>query len=133
MSLSLREKLLYHHIHPAKMSVDVVAAIAAAVLLWQQHLLRAIAVGIVLPLAASAIVLTFADLGKLTQSRLGVYAGRNMTPAMEAAKIVGVFLSWGGAWYRSVMVCILGLLVIALAWGRDAILARLQGGRRPQA
>ena len=40
--MTLREKLLYHQVHPAKIGIDVTTALAAAVLLWQQHLLRAV-------------------------------------------------------------------------------------------
>jgi hypothetical protein len=120
------EKLRYHHVHPAKLGTDVVFAIMAAVLLWQQHLLRAIAVGIAPPLIASLLVIRFADLEKLKQSPLGRYAGRHMTPAMEFLKVVGVFIFWGAAWYRSVFYCIVGLLVIAFAWVRGA----LQGSGR---
>jgi hypothetical protein len=116
--MTLREKLLYHKIHPAKLLVDVSALIAAAVLLWQQHLLRAIAVGIVLPALASACVILFADLEKQKDSRFGRYVAGNLTRPVEAALGLGVLLFWGGAWYRSTMVCLAGLIVIALTWVR---------------
>ena len=118
--MTLREKLLYHKIHPAKLLVDVSTLIAAAVLLWQQHLLRAIAVGIVLPGMASACVILLADLQKQKDSRFGRYVAANMTWPVQAAHGFGVMLFWGGAWYQSALVCILGLLVIALAWGQGA-------------
>jgi hypothetical protein len=85
--MTFREKLLYHEVHPAKIIIDVTTALAAAVLLWQQHLLRAAAVGLAPPIIASL---------------------------------------WGAALYRSVFYCIVGLLVIALAWVRGA----LQGSGR---
>jgi hypothetical protein len=119
--MTLREKALYHQIHPAKLVIDVSTAIVAAVLLWQQHLLRAIAVGIVLPVITSACVILFADLETQKQSRFGRYVAGSMTPPMEAARVFGVCLFWGGAWYRSVLVCTGGLLVIAIAWARGAL------------
>ena len=119
--MTLREKLLYHKIHPAKLSVDVSTAIVAAVLLWQQHLLRAIAVGIVLPVLASACVLLFADLEKQKDSRFGRYVAGRLTRSMEAVLGLGVMLFWGGAWYRSIRYCLVGLLVITLAWRRDTL------------
>ena len=106
--MTLREKLLYHHNHPAKLVVDAIAAVAAAVLLWQQHLIRAAAVGVVVPAIASACVLWFAD-----------SKARGVTWTTVTLRIAGVFAFWGGAWYRSVMVCLAGLVVIArprLSW-----------------
>ena len=119
--MTFREKILYHQIHPAKIAVDVITAVAAAVLLWQQHLLRAIAVGLAPPLLASLLVIQFADLEKLKQSALGRYVGRHMTPALELARLVGVFIFWDAAWYRSIFYCVVGLLVIAFAWARGAL------------
>ena len=124
--MTFGEKLRYHHVHPAKLGTDVVSAIVAAVLLWQQHLLRAIAIGLAPPIIASLLVIQFANVEKVTQTRLGRYVGRNMPMAMEFIKVVGVFIFWGAAWYRSVFYCIVGLLVIAFAWVRGA----LQGSGR---
>ena len=116
--MTLREKLLYHHDHPAKLVVDASAAVVAAVLLWQQHLIRAAAVGLVMPAIASACVLWFADLETLKVLRWGRYEARTVTSTMVLVRIAGVFVFWGGAWYRSVMVCFAGLVVIALTWVR---------------
>ena len=46
--------------------------------------------------------------------------------ALEVARLVGVFIFWGAAWYRSVFYCSVGLLVIAFTWVRGA----LQGSGR---
>jgi len=119
--MTFREKLRYHHTHPAKLIVDASAVIAAAVLLWQQHLLRAIAVGIVLPAMASACMILFANLEKQKNSRLGRYAADNMTAPMQAVHAFGVLVFWGGAWYRSIRYCLVGLLVITLAWRRGTL------------
>ena len=124
--MTFREKLLYHEVHPAKIIIDVTTALAAAVLLWQQHLLRAAAVGLAPPIIASLLVIQFANLERMKGSPLGRYIGRNMTPPLEVARLAGVFIFWGAAWYRSVFYCIVGLLVIAFAWVRGA----LQGSGR---
>ena len=83
--MTLREKLLYHQVHPAKISIDVTTALA-----------------------------------------VGRYVGRNMTPPLKVARLVGVFIFWGAAWYRSVFYCSVGLLVIGFTWARGA----LQGSGR---
>ena len=121
-----REKLLYHQVHPAKMIIDVTTALAAAVLLWQQHLLRAAALGLAPPIITSVLVMQFANLEKVKRSPIGRYIGRNMTPPLEVARLAGVFIFWGAAWYRSVFYCSVGLLVIAFAWVRGG----LQGSGR---
>src|SRR5476649_2434372 len=116
--MTIREKLLYHHNHPAKLVVDVIVVIAGAVLLWQQHLYRAAVIGLVVPAFASACVMLFADCETLKELRFGPYEARKTTWLMVAIRIAGVFVFWGGAWYRSVRVCLIGLIVIALTWVR---------------
>ena len=119
--MTLRDKLLYHHIHPAKGATDAICAIAAAVLLWQQHLLRAIAVGFGPPIVVSLVVLQFANLEKLKESSLGRYVGRNMSATTDVVRVAGAFVFWGGAWYKSVFWCIVGLLIIAFVWVRGRL------------
>ena len=100
--MTFGEKLLYHHNHPAKVAMDVVCLVVAGVLIWQQHLYRAMAVGIGGPLIASAIVLAF----------MGVSAHRTLTWPVVAIRIAGAFVFWLGAWYRSVFWCFVGVLII---------------------
>src|ERR1700685_3297233 len=116
--MTFQEKLLHHHGHPAKLAIDVTAALAAGVLIWQQHLLRAIAVGVVLPAIVPAFVLWFADVQKRKNPAIGPYEARETTWPMVITRIAAAFLFWGGAWYRSTMVCTLALIVIAVTWVR---------------
>jgi hypothetical protein len=117
-NMTLREKLLYHHGHRAKLAVDAIAAVVAAMLLWQQHWIRAAAVGLVLPAIASACVLWFADLKTPKELRWGGDQARTVTWTTVAVRIAGVFVFWGGAWSRSVILCLAGLVAIALTWVR---------------
>ncbi len=112
--MTRREKLIYRHEHSAKLVVDAIAAVVAAVLLWQQHLIRATAVGLLVPAIASACVLWFADLETLKELRFRRSEARTVTSTMLLVRMAGVFVIWGGAWYRSVLVCLAGLVVIAL-------------------
>ena len=116
--MTLQEKLLCHHDHPAKLVVDAMAAVVAAVLIWQQHVIRAAAVGLVVPAITSACVLWFSDLETLKGLRFRRSQARSLTSTMVLVRITGVFVFWGGAWYRSVMVCVAGLVAIALTWVR---------------
>lgn len=119
--MTVREKLLYHHAHPAKLMVDGVSAVVAAWLLWEQHLLRAAAVGLVPPIVTSLLVLQFVDLERVKRSPLGRYVGRHMSLPLHITAVAGVFIFWGGAWYRSIFYCIVGLLVIVFAWVRGPL------------
>jgi hypothetical protein len=113
-TMTVQEKLLYHHDHPAKLIADAITAIVAAVLLWQQHLIRAAAVGLVLPALASACVLSFADVQRLVPVPSGRSGRRGMTWTMVLVRIAGVVMLWAGAWYRSMTVSLAGVAVIAL-------------------
>jgi hypothetical protein len=106
--MTFGDKLLYHHEHPAKLAMDLIFLVAAGVLIWQQHLYRAIAVGIGGPLVASAIVLPFVTMP----------ARRTFTWAAVAIRIAGALVFWLGAWYRSIFYCVVGLLIIAAPWIR---------------
>src|SRR5258706_4977859 len=113
--MTFSEKLLRHHDHPAKVAADASAAIIAGVLLWQQHLARAAVVGVAVPSIASACVLWFADFGchRAPSSRVRV-----STWMSTMVRLAGVFVFWGGAWYRSAALCLAGLAVVALTWLR---------------
>ena len=129
--MTLREKLLYHHAHPVKLAADVSAGAIAAWLLWNQHLLRAAAVGLGLPAIASFFVLRLADFERLKRSPLGQYVGRHMSLPLQVAAVVGVIIFAGAAWYRSIFYCIVGLLVVAFVWTRGLLRpsSRPGGGR----
>ena len=105
--MTFTEKLLYHHDHPAKVAADVVCLMVAGVLIWQQHLYRAIAVGIGGPLLVSVAILAFANV-----------TARSTTWQAVAFRVAGAFVFWGGAWYKSVLYCTVGILLIAFPWAR---------------
>jgi hypothetical protein len=121
--MTLRDKLLYHHAHPAKVLVDVVCAFAAGWLFWGQHLLRAAAVGLVPPAMMSLLVLQFVDLERVKQSALGRYVGRHMSLPLHITAVAGVVVFWLAAWYRSIFYCVVGLLIITFAWVRGPLAA----------
>jgi len=125
--MTLREKMLYHQLHPAKLAVDVSTAIAAAVLFWQQHVFRGLAVGLAPPILASMLIIRFVDLEHIRQSSFGRYAAKYMTRPLEIARLAGIVLVWTAAWYRSGYYCVVGSLVIAFAWARGAL---RESGRR---
>jgi hypothetical protein len=119
--MTLHDRLLYHHAHPAKLLVDVASAIAAGWLFWGQHLLRAAVVGLVPPAVASLIVLQFVDVERVKQSALGRYVGRHMSLPLHVTAVAGVIIFWLAAWYRSMFYCVVGLLIVTFAWVRGPL------------
>jgi len=128
--MTLREKLLYHHAHPAKLAVDICSAAVAAWLLWNQHLLRAAAIGLGPPAITSLLVLQFGDFERIRTSALGRYVGTYLSLPHQIAAVAGVVIVWGAAWYRSTLYCIVGLLVVALAWSRTPVFRHAQSSRQ---
>ena len=129
--MTLREKLLYHHAHPVKLAVDLCSAAIAAWLLWNQHLLRAGAIGLGLPAVASLFVLRFADFERLKRSPLGQYVGTHMSLPLQVAAVAGAIIFAVAAWYRSIFYCIVGLLVVAFAWTRGLLRPSARSGGAP--
>lgn len=115
--MDIREKALYHQIHPAKLLTDWSTAFTAAWLLWRGHLLLALMVGIVPAPVASALVIRFADLDRLKDSAPGRYLARYMTPAAQAVRVVGLVVFWAAAWWHSAPGLVGGLAIVVAAWG----------------
>ena len=120
--MTLREKALYHQIHPAKLATDILAEPVSLYFFWTHQLWLGLATHFAPPILASALVVRFADLEPLKDSPLGRYVGRHMTRAVEAARFTGDLVMVAGAWLRAPWLIALGLAVVAAAW---------LSGRRP--
>ena len=103
--MTITDRLLQHHNHPAKLLLDAGAAAAASALLWQQHLIRGAAVAVAGTTVASAIVFAFADTTR----------ARGMTVGRLATRIAGALVVLGGAWFTSPSICVAGVIVLLLS------------------
>ena len=113
--MDTREKVLYHQIHPAKLATDIAVTAPCLILLWDGQLLAGILV--TLPSAvASALVLRYADLERLKASRAGGYLARHMSPAIQAARGLGFILMAVGAWFHTLGLIPVGLVIVLIAW-----------------
>jgi hypothetical protein len=122
--VTLKEKLLFHQVHPAKLATDIGAAIVSLYLLWQHQLLLGLLTHFIPPPIGSAAVIRFADLESCKNSRLGAYLVRYMTPIAQAARLAGDLITVGAAWYQSFAGILFGLAVIAAAWSYGWVLRR---------
>lgn len=137
MALTFEEKRIYHQIHPAKLAEEWLTSIAAAYLFWQHELLLGLAVLFLAGLPVIALVILYADLEKIRDSRFGHYMKKYMTRSMDALRSIGALVLFAGTWFQSIPVAVLGLVVVLLAWFRGVIFPspgaswRLLGHRKP--
>ena len=122
--MTLKEKLLFHQVHPAKLATDIGAAIVSLYLLWQQQLVLGLLTHFIPPPIGSAAVIRFADLDSYKNTRLGAYLLRYMTPIAQAARLAGDLITIGAAWYQSFAGILFGLAIIAAAWSYGWVLRR---------
>jgi hypothetical protein len=114
--MTLKEKALYHQIHPLKLSTDILAAAVSLYLFWLQLLLPALLLHFVPPLVASWLLIRYIDLDPLKESGFGRYVAANMTRTIEGIRLFGDLVMIFGAWRHDVLLLCLGLLVIVGAW-----------------
>ena len=111
-----RERLLYHQIHPLKLSTDIATALGAVILLWTHRLVPALIVGFVPSIAVSIGLIRWADLEPYRRSAFGRYISRFMTRRLELARFAGLIPLWGGAWLRSLPTVAFGAVWIFGCW-----------------
>jgi len=120
--MDIRERALYHQIHPVKLFTDVSTSFASLFLIWQHDLLVGLVVGILPSIVVSAVLIRCANLEKFRQSSFGRYVGKYMTSRMQAVRLLGQVVGWLGAWYHIVLAVVLGYVVILLGWMRGRLL-----------
>src|SRR6516164_6761370 len=100
--MHLRDKILYHQIHPLKLGTDATAAVISLWFFWQHRLLAALILHIAPPLIASFFLISFVDLESQRRSRFGRYVKRMMSHTVEAIRLAGDIVMVFGAWYHSI-------------------------------
>ena len=130
-SLTFRERVLYHQIHPAKLYVDVATALVAIDLFWRHALVPGLIIALLPPLLVSAVLLREADLERYRSSAMGAYLRRFMPPWVQTMRLFGVGVAFYGSWHHVPAGVYGGLVLVALCWAngllRDAA-RRAHGG-----
>ena len=124
MAMTLREKALYHQIHPAKLATDILVEPISLYFFWRHELWIGLATHFLPPILATALVMRFVDLEALRDSPLGRYVGRHMTRTVEAARMAGDLVMLAGAWLRSPWIIAAGAAVVVAAWLSGRLVAR---------
>jgi hypothetical protein len=124
--MTLREKLLFHQVHPAKLATDIVAAAVSLYFLWQHQLAIGLAMHFIPPPIGSAAVIGFANLEPCKTSDIGAYLARYMTPTAQAIRLAADLITVVAAWYKSPLGIVLGVATIAAAWAYGVLLFRFR-------
>jgi hypothetical protein len=115
--MDVREKVLYHQIHPLKLATDICVTPLALYYLWHHRVLPSLAIGFVPPTLVSLGMLKWTpDLERLKQSDFGHYLQRYMTPAVQLIRLLTLIPMAYGAWGHDFRFIVLGLAILALAW-----------------
>jgi hypothetical protein len=122
--MTLKEKILFHQIHPAKLATDIAAAVVSVIFLWQHSLTLGLLTHFIPPPIGSALVIRFGELESYKTSSFGAYLVRYMTPTVQMTRLAGDLLMVVAAWYQSPIGIIIGLIIILFAWTYGFLLAR---------
>jgi hypothetical protein len=122
--MTLKEKMLFHQIHPAKLATDGLSAAVSLYFFWQHELLPALATHFLPPLLASFLLVRYVTLEPYQQSPFGRYVERHMTKFIEGVRTFGDLVMVLGAWVHDWMLIVLGLAVVAGAWCNGLMTAK---------
>ena len=114
--MTMRERVLYHQIHPLKLFADFSSAIIAIDLLWQHALVSGLIIGLLPPMLVSFAIIQEVDLERYRRSGMGAYLRRYMTPTVQALRLFGVAVAFYAAWYHVPAGVVGGLGLVALCW-----------------
>jgi hypothetical protein len=123
--LTLRERALYHQIHPAKLFADISTAFIGIDLFWHHELVAGLVIALLTPALVSAALLYDGNFEPLRASRMGAYLRRFQPPWVLAIRLFGVGLAFYAAWYHVPAGSIGGVAIVAVCWANGLIPRRL--------
>jgi hypothetical protein len=124
--LDVRQRALYHQVHPLKLATDIATAVVSLFLLAAGHPWSALAVMFVPSILVSALFIRFYDFSKTHASQVGAYLRSYMTPAMQGVRLLGMGIAAWGAWLHGWWLVPLGTAVIVWGWSGGWLLSRFR-------
>jgi hypothetical protein len=121
--MTLKEKILFHQVHPGKLATDIAAAFISLYFFWQHDLIVGLPTHFLPPPIASFAVIHFANLEGYKNSRLGAYLLRYMMPTAQATRLLGDIIMVFAAWFHSPIGIAAGLIVVLAAWTYGLLLS----------
>lgn len=114
--MTLKEKSLYHQIHPLKLATDIGCEPLSLYFFWRHDLVLGLVTHFVPPFAASLILILSGDFEAIKSSRTGAYLRRHMTRTIETIRFTGDIVMVLGAWLHQPSVIVVGFVAIVTAW-----------------
>lgn len=114
--MTLKEKSLYHQIHPLKLATDIGCEPLSLYFFWRHDLGLGLATHFLPPIAASLVLICWGDFEAIKRSRAGACLRRHMTRTIEAIRFAGDMVMVLGAWLHRPSLIIMGLVVIVIGW-----------------
>ena len=121
--MDIKEKKLYHQIHPIKLLTDWVTGIISLYFLWLHQLSIAIMVMFIPAIVVSIVIIKYVNLRNIKHSAFGKYIRMSMTKGMEAVRFVGFAIAIFGAWYHMAWLIVVGIIIILIGWMRGLIMS----------
>ncbi len=114
--MTLKERALYHQIHPLKLATDVLASVVSLYFFWQHQLAVGFAVHFLPPFIASGLLMRYGALEIYRDSSFGRYVARYMTRTIEGLRLFGDIVTIIGAWSHDWLLLAAGFAVVLGAW-----------------
>lgn len=115
--MNLRERALYHQVHPLKLVIDIGSAVVALLLFAQHRFALAVVVLLVPPAIASAYLVAVARLDYMSRTHAGQRMHR-MTSTATLLRLIGMTAMCIGAWRRDWALILAGAAAIGWVWLR---------------
>ena len=122
--MTLKEKILYHQIHPLKLSTDISVSIYTTYLLWQHNVFWFLIFCLAPSIIASFLIIKFVNLEKQKESTFGKYIKKYMTSTIEAIRMTGQILVWIASWFHLPFLIVIGCLIVLAGWCNAFIIKR---------
>ncbi len=130
--MNLQEKILYHQIHPLKLSTDITTGILSLIFLWFHSLWIALIIGIVPSILITLLIISFINLQKYKESNYGLYVKKYMTREVMILRGIGYVIAAFGAWFNSYGIVIFGFIILLFGWCSGKILPHGLGLRKKE-
>ena len=128
--LDIRERILLHQVHPAKLAIDWGTGLIAAWLFWDHMLPAALIVGFLPSILISIYLILRVDLSRYKETPLGRYFVSPLTRPGDPVRLFGLIVLWTGAWFNSILAAAAGLGIIIFGWGKG-LLVKKRGRTAP--
>lgn len=108
--------MLYHQIHPAKLTVDISTSLLTTYFLWVGNLTLFYILFLAPSVVATFLLIKFVDLEPFKKSRFGKKLAYSMDGLRTALRAAGQVVAWVTAWHHSGLGVIAGFSLIIAVW-----------------